>query len=341
MLRNYDGGILFGNLLPSGESFVCEQWPLSISPVGLYAYVSQAPSNDGRPATTERFVTFEQLRKVEYQGNQLFLNGVLFTRLANIAFARVLANLIQRLRSATPDETCAPNRGRIVASLRRRSHSREAGGFPQMDARLARREFGYGFSRTYLSGVRDLDRPLRRHGAAYVWVFAAPSICRFSFRLLASSALFWADAKRIKQTLIAPISPADAMHALDKLARPLLAEWHPLAAAKVLCSDIVFRERAAEAYRDILYPMLPVCPLDDGPPAAVDAWFRDRFAVAFRTFLAEEGFDSAAAAVPPPPIDITVRSYCERCHGQYVLVVGDCATCGHRPLVPFPRLNTP
>src|SRR5262245_5591961 len=56
LLRNPDGGVLLGNLLPFGQASISQQWPLSLSPHGVCSFVSQALSSDGRPRQAERFV---------------------------------------------------------------------------------------------------------------------------------------------------------------------------------------------------------------------------------------------------------------------------------------------
>ncbi len=137
---------------------------------------------------------------------------------------------------------------------------------------------------------------------------------------------------RFKNVLLVLLSPADASHARDKLAHPLLGEYSPLAVARVLCGKTRFEEFAANAWRDLENPMLPICPVAVSAPQKTEAWFRACLHGLIKKLLTDSGVESGPLLAPPVPDHPTSRSYCPRCLGQYVLVSGTCPDCGGRPL---------
>jgi hypothetical protein len=332
LLRNYDGGILLGNVVPIGHACSCQHWPISISPEGVYGYVSQAPSSDGRPDTPERFVLFEDLRRVETEGAHLVLNGQLFVRTASVLLARRLAALLRELLARPIEERSAA----IDAALKEHLSVVE----------VRRRWADY----------RHATRELRVVGAVlffvvFCWtpvllwfpagVFWEPMLLAYPLLVLLNLILFRSAHRRLypaerwdrfKNSILVFLSPVDAIHARNKLARHLLTANHPLAVARVLGRADDFESFAAEAWRDVRFPVLPICPVDLAEPQATETWFRERWYQAVASFLRDAEVDVDKALRSPAPETATCRSYCPRCLGQFVLDAGTCMNCA-RPLV--------
>src|SRR5262245_37748390 len=58
-------GLLFANPIPgAGTILVCESWPISVSPTGVFSYVARAIPPSLRPPQVERFVAFDSVRTV-------------------------------------------------------------------------------------------------------------------------------------------------------------------------------------------------------------------------------------------------------------------------------------
>src|SRR5688572_13641648 len=76
LLANQHGGFLFAAPLPPlGTLLTATQFPLSISPEGVLAYVASNVNPGWRPAQSERFVRFEEIRQVVARGGKLLVNG--------------------------------------------------------------------------------------------------------------------------------------------------------------------------------------------------------------------------------------------------------------------------
>src|SRR5688572_18742148 len=49
LVRRTHGGLVFANVLPTGEAFVTQVSPISLAPEGIASFVSQAIDTDERP----------------------------------------------------------------------------------------------------------------------------------------------------------------------------------------------------------------------------------------------------------------------------------------------------
>jgi hypothetical protein len=332
LLRNPEGGLLLGNLTPWGQASICQQWPLSLSPQGVYAFVSQAFGTDGRPRHSERFIGYEDIQRVESQGLDLLVNGVTFARLAVPSFARLLAQTIRRL-AAMPEGERGPA---IEAALARHL---DAAGVQERLEQFHRLSADLQLTCSLLFFLVLLLPPLLV-GVGSDFPLGALFACYFGLALLAI--LQFREAHRVlypeetldrwKHMLMMLVSPADVMHARDKLARPLLGDFSPLAVARIVGVPADFQDFAGDIWRDLEYPLLPACPAVDAGPRETEAWFRQQIRAQLGQFLAGAGVKLDELLKPPAPDAASSRSYCPRCLGQYVLASGTCADCGGRPL---------
>ncbi len=332
LFRNPNGGVIWGNLSPCGQASICQQWPLSMSPQGIYSFVSQALSSDGRPRQPERAIAYADIRQVEARGHDLVINGVLFTRLAVPAFARRLARLIKELQHLPQDQRA----GAIAAALAQHLDPQEVAQRLALFRRLAA---DLQLTCLVLFFLVFLWPPV------LIWLnsplpFLVLAGCYVGMVFLAvlqfrrAHVILYPEEKleRFKNMLLVLLSPADAIHARDKLSHPLLGEFHPLAVARAVCGPARFEQFAAHVWRDLEYPILPVCPVADGAPQEIEAWFRACLRGQMEKFLTDAGVETAPWLRPPAPDHPSSRSYCPRCLGQYVMATGFCADCG-RPLV--------
>ncbi|MCI0376720.1 MAG: hypothetical protein L0215_03865 [Gemmataceae bacterium] len=333
ILRNPDGGVLLGNLFPFGHAALCQQWPLSLSPIGVYAYVAPVLGRDDRPRYPERFVCYEDIARVETNGGKVLINGVLFARAGSHLFALELANTIRTVaklpqsdRAAALDRALAAHLDSQAVAQRLRQLG-EAGAELRLTCLVL---FFLVFLYTPLVLLLNPPAPFFPLLGAY---FGLASLAFLQFRHAHQTLFPAAHWERWKDSLMLLISPADAAHAHDKLARALLCSYHPLAASQVLEPPKQFAEFAAEIWRDLEHPMLPVCPVDEDGPLETEAWFRQRWKALVKQFLIRHGLDPAGFMTPPRSEAYDSRSYCPRCRSQYVMVQGTCESCGGRPLV--------
>jgi hypothetical protein len=336
LLRNHAGGVRLGNLSPLGETFVCEQWPLSIAPTGVYAFVCHAFGDDGRPDGTERFILFRDLRKVEWDDRRLFLNGVYFARFATADNAAASARTLQRLMTLPEDRRSDAIRDAIREHFDAESANHRLQSFRRRTRDLRVTCATTVFLTLIYPQIVAFYAPFVQFAPllfAYVMLMI---LAQLQFRAAERELTQWGWKDRLKNLLVMLVSPADVMHARDKLSRPLLARYHPLVVAWLTCSPHVVRELAEKAWRDISFPMHPVCPSPDPEPAAVEMWFRNLFSAEFETFLRKAHL-LPASIKHPDPLDGQVRAFCQRCLGQYERVDGGCYNCGDRPLTAFAR----
>jgi hypothetical protein len=107
------------------------------------------------------------------------------------------------------------------------------------------------------------------------------------------------------------LAPLEAVRALDALARPLLAAFHPLAVSLALQEPAAGEALLARELREALHPL--------GAPDP--AWL-----ARVRALAAEQGFAEASLLAPPPPHGAASR-HCPRCHQRFAAVVDTCSDC--------------
>jgi len=337
LLRNPEGGVLLGNLLPFGQAGLCQQWPLSLSPTGVYGFVSQAWSSDGRPKQPERFIRYQDIERVDGHGHSVLVNGVLFahtvpTRAGRwAALIRRLAALPEAERGKAIDEALA--RHLDVAAVKERLTL-----FRRMSADLTITFcvlFFAVFILPPLLVIFDSPFPVYIFLICYAGlVFLAILQFREGHRTLYPEEKW----ERRRHMLMMLLSPADVVHARDKLGRHLLGDFSPLAVAKVVRPQVRFADFAAAVWRDMEFPILPVCPAPDDSPQETEAWFRNQLREHVAQFLGEAGVPLDDVVKPPVPDHPSSRTYCPRCLGQFVLSAGTCADCGGRPLHSLPSV---
>jgi hypothetical protein len=121
--------------------------------------------------------------------------------------------------------------------------------------------------------------------------------------------------------------PVAAIRGPAFLLRNLLAEFHPLAIARVFCKEERFLELARGLVRDAEFPIVPVCPTQDAGQVETERYFRERLRAAVGEFLAGEGFVMETLAGPPSREGEDHVAYCPRCHCQFIIAEGMCETC--------------
>jgi hypothetical protein len=336
LLRNVHGGVLIGNLTPLGRSYVCQQWPISLSPTGVYGYVGQALSTDGRPNCPERFVRYEDIRRVGLDRKEILINGRAFAKSATEVFGRELVELIRRLQALPEAERAAA----IGAALAR--HFDPAGVRARLDeCRRETRDLRV-YCCLLLFVVMLYPTLVVAIVALITW-----GVVLSSYALILPMVLlrFISGHRRLYPKehgerrmgiFMTLVSPIDAIHACDRLGRNVLATHHPLAVARVLSSREDFVEFLADAWRDLEHPMLPICPSDEPGPTETEAWFRALLRTEVERLAQSAEVPLAPFLTVPSPESAECRSYCPRCLGQYLQLEGECLHCGGRPLAPLP-----
>ena len=298
-------------LPPLGTALLVEAWPVAPSPKGLATREPLELELAQRAPFQAQALAWEQVEQLGARENVLVVNGREFARCGSNRAARELAQTLEELRVAREAER---------AGLVRRALARA---------------FDGGELRTRVERFFALTRGLRALcNAQFVVLAVATPVAVYTWGTLWSWAPLAAavvglnvaitvKARRAAReltpdcsdelqrlTLACALSPISALRALDEVARPLVADLHPLSAAALApAPDRAEIERLVAV--DALHPRR----VEGVDPLAreCERWFSAEIVAA----AARAGHDLRAAAAPPAPEDAQMRGYCPRCQRQF------------------------
>jgi len=341
LIGNQRGGFIFAAPLPPlGTILTANQPPLSLSPGGVFAFVSVNINPGLRGTQSGRFLRFDEIREIRARGRKLLINGELFFSFFSAALARHTAADLEALRQLKPAQREAAIADRLRSAL---------------DAKTAERRWNK--AKPLAKPVRLLSNALFFYLFAFVpfliwrfgllssWLnlllglFALTAVTAFLFRRAHLRLFPKAEDERFTHTLTIFLAPTSAMRAHDALLRPLVETFHPLAPAKVFLSENSFRDFARRVLLDLRHPALPVCPRDEPQACATEAHHRNALRVAVEKFLKQSGIEPEALCRAPAPLDESCRAYCPRCETQFTNVDGQCADCGGLTLLELPKTS--
>lgn len=127
---------------------------------------------------------------------------------------------------------------------------------------------------------------------------------------------------RFKSVFSTVLSPIYAIRAEDAVARDLLAGFHPVAVAGVMCSKKELEAFAGEQLRA------------DKFSSGGASWYGNQLELALTKMLEKKGVDVKGLLAAPEREEGCVL-YCPRCRAQYTKAREDCADCGYGELLAF------
>ncbi len=327
------------DIFPSARSFLANNWPISISPQGLYSYVAVSSSPMGRASQPGRFLPLEQIETIESEAEAIKINGKDFAIACSVAQAKFVTESLRRIlavaveeRAAAIDDALAKFTDMDAAKRRLEEVDRRASLLSLFSFLLFLHvflmgPFAYYQFRLHPSSTRLLVGYL-------VTCFVLWGGCTFLFAR-AFRAIYPEDlALRRKQVATMSLSIVTAMRAWSHLPRLALSDFHPLAVAAVVCDARVGEAFAEEVLRDVLHPIHPACPDAEAAHRETEEWFRQRLSVPLFKLTERMGYDPEKLTGSPVP-EPGSSSYCPRCADQYEVAEGTCASCGDLPLVAF------
>jgi hypothetical protein len=339
LVGNQSGGFILAHPFPPlGSVLIGNQYPLSISPDAVLAYVATCVNPGARPAQSAKLFKFEDIRKAEAIGKKVRVNGELLLKVSSPIYATHVAEQLNELAKLAP--------AKREAALKEMARDR-------FDAKAIGKQWEK--FREESINVRTLTNWL----FIYLFIFVPALIWRFGFHMTwpsllvgllgftLATAIFFrrahkifypaAEDDRFTHFLTILLSPATTIRAHDTLSRPLFEPFHPLAIAKVFCKEHEFRAYAATILREIRHPALPLCP--NNAPAAQEAerFSRTLLEETVEEFLKKNNVSLKKLLRPPEPSDPTCISYCSRCLAQFTTLSGKCDDCGGLPLIPFSK----
>jgi hypothetical protein len=298
--------------------------------------VLSATNPGPRPAQVGRRLRFGEGTSIETEARRVRVGEKLFVDAGSERLAQHMAALMRELSGLSRSKRNA----RIDAELRQaldvRAIEERIAAFGPATAVLRTActwELVLVFVLTPVAcGIWDLQRVWLPLLASLV---LAQALIVYSF-VRAHRALH-PEARRARrgQAILLSLSPPAAMRALDALSRDLLAEFHPLAAARVLLGEAEFRSFAERVLRDAHHP-LPVGRegTDAEIAAAAESW-RERVVEALERFARKQGVPTDLWVQPPAREADDCRTWCPRCTQQFTVESGTCARCWDLALKPF------
>jgi hypothetical protein len=127
---------------------------------------------------------------------------------------------------------------------------------------------------------------------------------------------------RFKSVFSTVLSPINAIRAMDALARDLMAGFHPVAVAAVVCSQQELEIFAGEQLRANQFG------------ASGTGWYTQQLQLALTNMLLKKGV-AATQLLSAPQRDESCVQYCPRCRAQYTKMRESCADCGYTELMEF------
>jgi len=340
LFGNDRGGLAILSLLPGSRSILAQQWPVSMSPDGVLAYVSQSLHPTGRPTQTELFFEWRSIRSIRAIGRDVIVNDIPFVHTCSPAFADHLASVLHRIGEAPRKERESIIEDVLHEMLDSHAAVERLAHYHQETAVLAWLNWTM-FVLTFIAAPLLLClNAISRSAAAcldvlpclyaIVWLLNIAALHRADRTLYPSQ-----PAGRNWQRPLSMLSPATAMKSADILFRELLPATHPLVIAHTSLPQHKFRELARRVLLDIRHPVRPVCQIDNELACRTEAWFRERMLAAMNHFIESLGEHLDDLLRPPTREGSDARSYCPRCDGQYTLDEGTCQQCGGIPLRRF------
>jgi hypothetical protein len=166
-----------------------------------------------------------------------------------------------------------------------------------------------------------------RFGSKALWPMAGAVIATSIFIAWRSVKLhkyFFADdgEGRFKAVLSTVLSPIYAIRAEDAVARDLLAGFHPVAVASVMCSQKELEAFAGEQLRINKFSSRGA------------SWYGEQLQLVLTRMLEKKAIDAKRLLAAPEREDGCVL-YCPRCRAQYTKAREGCADCGYGELLAF------
>jgi hypothetical protein len=332
VIRNQKGGFVFAPFLPPlGTLLNCHPWPLGFSPAGILA-LRPGTRNSTQPAV----LRFEEIKKVHVEGKKVIVNNRVFTRAASTTQALQAAEHIRALLKLSPAAR-EPVLHKLLHERFRIKTIRQR--WREFSVRAANLHLLTNVLFVYLFVFAPLM--IWRFGLGFTWpsllagMYALTFTIAFMFRAVHKHYYPAAKDERFTHLLINMFSPATTIRARDALSRPLLENFHPLAIARVFCTEDQFRRITRAAVLSLRYPAKSTNPAGGDREGGVDRYFKKIEEAAIEDFLKKSGLRIDDLLQPPLPSDETCLAYCPRCLSQFTFAEGECADCGGLKLVPF------
>jgi hypothetical protein len=324
------GGILLLNPFPPiGKVVRSRVPPLSISPLGVYS-----PTNFNRDASDAlgTAITFSDIKDVAASDRHLLVNGDRFQRLGSPEVAKTVSGLIKKLRNTSEEK-----RGPIIEQFLSAQFKIDSAGDRLNRCLTEIRPLTYLGNAlfVYLFILSPIIMHLFQQSELLIWIAAGMLIVAAQIALgyyqLHKRLYPEASGERIGNAFKMVICPPVSIRVCDLITRDLLAAYHPLLIARLLFSEADFLKSTGQWLRRMTYSGR----LTDQTSSGIAGWYRKTLVklASDNLGLDEETLQKMLGA--PAPNDAAVKTYCPRCHSQFLLEYGQCPDCPEIGLVRF------
>lgn len=320
------GGPVFGwPFPPFGAIAVCARWPVVPTPEGVL--VRELRERPGAPASPARFVAWEALGEVHAQDARLVADGDELARCASAAHAAALAEVLDLVSVTSGDDRARVIEESVLARFeadRAKEHVERW--------RAATSVLGASILLVFLLVAATLAGLLEAPFLVSRWYFTAlgvlPALGLVALDAWRAHRELHPDdrAARRHMTAMLFLSPLSAVYTRSRLARNVLADCAPLAAARALLPEAAFVAFARPLLARLRFPR-PAAETLAPEVREAARWFREVELRQVERRLAEWDVD-AEALLAPPVRDAGSNGYCPRCRTRYVSAARPCADCG-------------
>lgn len=310
---------------PLGRAFVTWLPIVSLDERGLVTAASFSHNPGERVPRRVRFFAWEALGKLTVDGVRVLASGREVLRAGTVGHARHLARVLASVRDAQAGSREGEIGRWTAASLDRERAASRIADFERATSVLrALCNVELALLAVALPAIGftiGLDAAWMPFAAALLLVHVAVLWCAAR----AHARLFPKErGDRAVFVVSIAILPTGAVRVLDALARDLLCESHPLAAARALLADEDFAAFAERTLRDARDPAGLAF---DAEHATIVEASRERLVAALERFASEHGVARERWAGPPARLDPECVAYCPRCLRQPTHTDGECAAC--------------
>jgi hypothetical protein len=316
-LGNARGGFVLGGAWPGTDLFTCELWPLAISPDAVAA------------AGAEVDVPLRSGSVVAVDGRRLRVDGHVVGRATSEELTRRLADLLRATCDAPPTERVA-----LITAALAESLDVEAVASRVAACRRAARAPTVAATASSVHALVLAPLACWHYGLARAWPWLLVALLVLGAAVVVATAR---AARGLRSSgvparpglFVLALAPTSAMRARRYLLREVLAPFHPVAVAAVLCDREGFEAEARSALADARHPTDPSRETD------VQRWFRERLDEALIACVDGRGVSPDDLLAAPAPEAAACVAYCPRCRCQYDRTEGTCGNCPGIGLLPL------
>jgi hypothetical protein len=335
IFRYEKGGWVPAAIFPWSTFFICESWPLDISPEGVAFRDDNRPEADLYCLQNSFSKTIDHAESGVGKDRVFQLDKKIAHRFASEYHAEYFQQVLERI------STCNENdRGSLIED-----ELANFTDFKRVEAEIQqfkRLSGSLKYKSTLFFGFVFIVAPVLYLNSVWSTSFNLLPIliAFFGFWWLTLGEWFLAHRKihpmrireRWSQLTSMALVPTASMHGAAVLSKNLFADSHPLTVVAALSP----KKEIEEMIRPILLRLEFAIIGDEESicSSEISRWYSLRLRQRINLMLQNVGIDPNFLIAPPEPLH-DAKAFCPRCHGQFVFSRGTCHACCGVKLVKF------